>query len=118
MNERKEEKLTPIEDICIGLKKLASRKASDLQYIKVEMLKWAGKETHVWINDMFNDALQHGMLYDWTTNSIKPLHKVGDANNVNNYQTIMVSSIMAKLFGCIMESKISAWSEKNGKRTS
>ena len=77
-----------------------------------------GKEAHAWISDMFNHALQHGMLYDWTTNSIKPLHKVGDANNVNNYQTIMVSSIMAKLFGCIMESKISAWSEKNGKRTS
>ena len=28
-----------IEDIYIGLKKLASRKASDLQCIKVEMLK-------------------------------------------------------------------------------
>ena len=45
------------DDICIGLKKLASRKASDLQCIKVEMLKWTGKEAHVWISNMFNDAL-------------------------------------------------------------
>ena len=34
----------------------------------------------------------------------------------DNYQTIMVGSLMAKLFGCIMESKISAWAENNGKR--
>ena len=70
-----------------------------------------GKETHVRISDMFNDALQHGMPYDWTTNWIKPLHKGGDVNNVN-YRTIMVGSLMAKLFGCIMESKISVWAEK------
>ena len=53
-----------IEDICIGLKKLASRKANDLQCIKAEILKWAGKEAHVWISYMFNYALQHGMPYD------------------------------------------------------
>ena len=62
-----------IEDICIGLKKLASRKESDLQCIKAKMLKWAGKEAHVWVSDMFNDGLQHGIPYDWTTNWIKPL---------------------------------------------
>ena len=102
-----------IEDICIRLKKLASRKANDLQCIKAEMLKWTGKEAHVWLSDMFSDSLQHGMPYDWTTNWIKSLHKGGD---VNNYRTIMVGSLMAKLFGCIIESKISAWAEKNGKR--
>ena len=56
---------------------------------------------------MFNDALQHVMSHDWTTNWIKHLHKGGDVNNVNNYRTITVGSLMAKLFGCIMESKIS-----------
>ena len=30
------------------------------------------------------------MSYDWTTNWINHLHKGGDVNNVNNYQTIMV----------------------------
>ena len=52
---------------------------------------------------MFNHALQHGMSYDWTANWIKSLHKGGDVNNVNNYGTIMVGSLIAKLFGCIME---------------
>ena len=41
----------------------------------------------------------------------------GDIKNVANYWTIMVSSIVTKLFGGIMESKISEWVEKGGKRT-
>ena len=52
------------------------------------------------------------MPYDWTVNWIKPLHKGKDINNVNNYRTIMVTSLMAKLFGCIKESNISEWTEK------
>ena len=36
-----------IEGICIGLKNLASQRASNLQCIKVEILKWTGKEAHV-----------------------------------------------------------------------
>ena len=47
-----------IEDIRIGLNKLVSRKASNLQCIKAEMLKKIGKEAHSWISDMFKHALQ------------------------------------------------------------
>ena len=104
-----------IADICGGLKKLGTRKAKDLQGLKPKILKWTKEETHCWIRDMFNLALQHGMPRDWTTNWIKPLHKGGDANNVNNYRTIMVGSLMAKLFGCIIEMKISKWAKDNGK---
>ena len=75
-----------IEVIGIGLKKWVSRKARDLQCIKAEMLKWTRKDAHVWINDMFYHVFQHGMPYNWTTNWIKPLHKGGDVNNVNNYR--------------------------------
>ena len=44
------------------------------------------------------------MLYGWTT--------IG----LNNYQTIIVSLLMAKLFGCKMELKMSVWTQKNSKR--
>ena len=80
------------------------------------MLKWTGKLTHEWICSMFNLALQYGMPHDWTTNWIKPLHKGGNAKDASNYRTIMVGSIMAKLFGCIMEMKLSSWAEDNDKR--
>ena len=49
---------------------------------------------------------------------IKPLHKNGDVNDANNCQTIMNSSIMGKLLGCVMERKLSTWAEENDKRAS
>lgn len=77
------------------------------------MIKWVGEETHGWICNMFNLALQYGMPYDWTTNWVKPLHKGGDVDNVGNYRTIMVGSIMGKLFGSDMEMKLGGWTELN-----
>ena len=47
---------------------------------------------------MFKHALEHGMPYYWSANWIKPLHKGVDENNVEIYQTIMVSSLIEKLF--------------------
>ena len=52
-----------IKDVYIG-----SIEMRDLQYMKVEMLKWTGKEAHVWISLMFNCALQHAMPHDWSLN--------------------------------------------------
>ena len=46
-----------IEDVHRGLKKLATRKAGDLQGVKAEMLKWTREKTRYWICDMFNLAL-------------------------------------------------------------
>ena len=68
---------------------------------KGQNLKWTAKESHAW-SDMFNHALLKS--YDWTMNWIKLLLRRRDVNNVNNDQTFMVSSVMVKLFGCIMES--------------
>lgn len=48
---------------------------------------------------MFNLELQHDMPHEWTTNWIEPLHKGEDFRNVSYYQTIMIDSIMGKLFG-------------------
>ena len=65
---------------------------------------------NAWTSDMFNHALKHGMLYNWSVNLDQThLHKCGDVNNINNYQTILVGSIMAKLFGHLMKSKTSTW---------
>ena len=61
-------------------------------------------------------ALQHGMPQDWSTNWIQPLHKAGDINDVDKHHTIMIGSLMAKLFGSVMKMKVSAWAELNEKR--
>ena len=103
-------------DVWGGLEKLAICKAGDLQGMKPKMIKWTREASHSWMCDMFNLALQHGIPHDWSTNWVKPLHKGGDVKKVNNYRTIMIGSLMAKLFGCIMETKLSKYAEENGKR--
>ena len=42
--------------------------------------------------------------------------KSGDKNNPSNYQTIMISPLLAKLYGIIFERKLSIWLESEGKR--
>lgn len=45
-----------------------------------------------------------------------PLHKSNDINNPSNYHTIMVNPLTGKLFGSMIECKISSWEEREGKR--
>jgi hypothetical protein len=47
---------------------------------------------------------------------IIPIFKNGDKNIPSNYRTIMISPILAKLYGIILERKIRIWLESQGKR--
>ena len=44
-----------------------------------------------------------------------PLFKSGDVNNPSNYRTIMINPLFAKLFGSMLENKISKWAEERDK---
>jgi hypothetical protein len=48
---------------------------------------------------------------------IVPIFKNGDKNIPFNYRTFMISSILAKLYGIILEKKISIWLQSHDKRT-
>jgi hypothetical protein len=41
---------------------------------------------------------------------------VGDKNNPSSYKTIVISPILSKLYGIILEKKINIWLERHGKR--
>ena len=43
------------------------------------------------------------------------MYKGGDRNALTNYRTIMVSSVMTKLFSTIVEMQLSKWAENNNK---
>ena len=45
-----------------------------------------------------------------------PIFKSGDKNDPSNYQTIMISPLLAKLYGIILENKINELLEMAGKR--
>jgi hypothetical protein len=47
---------------------------------------------------------------------IVPIFKNGDRNIPSNYRTIMISSILAKIYGISLEKKISLWLESHSKR--
>ncbi|KAL3681181.1 hypothetical protein R1sor_024137 [Riccia sorocarpa] len=44
---------------------------------------------------------------------VVPLHKAGDKKDPKNYRTIMVASVYAKLFGKLLDLRLSEWCERN-----
>ena len=68
------------------------------------------------IMEIFNNIIQQGFPRDWTTSLTIPLFKSGDINNPSNYKTIMINPLFAKLFGNMVEDKISKWAEVKEKR--
>jgi hypothetical protein len=61
-------------------------------------------------------SISQGFPKPWTQSLIVPIFKNGDRNILSNYRTIMISPILAKLYGIILEKKISLWLESHGKR--
>lgn len=89
--------------------------AKDLVDLQVEYLKWGLKSLAPHIMKIFNNIIQQGFPKDWTTSLAIPLFKRGDVNNPSNYRTIMINPLFAKLFGSMIENRISKWAEENGK---
>ena len=78
-------------------------------------MKWASEEAISWIQVLFNATIDKRMPQKWIKNRIKAIHKARERSTPSNYCTIMIGSTMAKLFGTIMENKISTWAEENSK---
>ena len=58
------------------------------------------------IHKLFNLQVKQGFPTPWTQILIIPIFKSGDKNNPSNYRTIMISPLLAKLYGIILENKI------------
>jgi hypothetical protein len=68
------------------------------------------------IHNLFNLAIKQGFPKPWTQILIVHIFKSGNKRNPSNYMTIMISPILSKLYGSILEKKISIWIEIHGKR--
>ncbi|KAH9319051.1 hypothetical protein KI387_020820, partial [Taxus chinensis] len=104
------------EDIKQGIKNLANGKAQDIDGLQAEFLKWGVEVLTPHIRKIFNDVNQNGFPMEWTTSVVIPLFKSGDINNPSNYCTIMINPLLGKLFGGMIERRISSWAEREGKR--
>jgi hypothetical protein len=108
--------LFTVQEVEMGIKRLGAGKAKDLDELQVEYLKWGLKILSPHITKIFNNIIQQGFPTDWTTSMAIPLFKSGDVNNPSNYRTIMINPLFAKLFGSMLEKKISKWAEERDKR--
>ena len=90
-------------------------KAKDLVELQAEYLKWGSKTLAPHITGIFNNIILQGFPTDWTTSLAIPLFKSGDVNNPSNYRIIMINPLLAKLFGSMLEYRISKWVEERGK---
>jgi hypothetical protein len=107
--------LFTMEDIFQGIKKLAGGKAQDIDGLQAEHLEWGNGILVPHIYHIFNDVIKKGFLENWTTSMVMLLHKNGVINNPSNYRTIMINPLLGKLFGSMVERKISKWEGKRAK---
>ena len=94
------------EDITLGIKRLASGKAQDIDRLQAEFLKWGTNLLTPHISNIFNMVTQGCFSTEWTTSVVIPLHKSGDVNNPSNYNTIMINPLLSKLYKSMVEQRI------------
>ena len=63
------------------------------------------------IHKLLNLIVKQGFPKPWMQSLIVSIFKIGDRNIPSNYRTNMISSILAKLYGIILEKKIILWLE-------
>ena len=108
------EEVFSLDDIEFGVKRLANGKAKDIEGYQAEIFKIGGSILIPQIHKLFNLAYKEGFPKPSTQILIVPIFKNGDRNIPSNYMSIMISPILAKLCGIILEKKISLWLESHG----
>jgi len=99
-----------------GVKFLENGKAKDIEEYQAEILKIGGTVLVPHIHKLFNVVVTQGFLIPLTQSVIIPIFKSSDKNNPSNYRTMMISPLLAKLYGIILEKKITVWRESERKQ--
>jgi hypothetical protein len=105
-----------LDDIEFWIKHLANGKAKDIACYQAEIFKIREPILIPQIHKLFNLVIKQGFPKPWTQSLIIPIFKDGDRKIPSNYRTIMISLILAKFYGIILEKKISLCLEIHGKR--
>jgi hypothetical protein len=103
-------------DIDFGVKRVANGKAKDIEGYQAQIFKIEGPILISHIHKLFNLVVQQGFPKPWTQILIIPIFNCGNMSIPSNYKTIMISPILAKLFGIILEKIIRLWLKIHGKR--
>ena len=103
------EEFFSLDDIELGVKWLANGKAKDIEGYQAGIFKIREPILIPHIQKIFNLVVKQGFPKPWMQSLIVPIFKNGDRNIPSNYRAIMISPILTKLYGIILENKISLW---------
>ena len=98
-----------LEDIDFGVKRLENGKDKEIEGYQAEILKIGGHVLSPYIHKLFTVVVKQVFPTPWTQSLIIPIFKSADKNDPSNYRTIMISPLLAKLYGIILEKKINEW---------
>jgi hypothetical protein len=91
-----------LDDIEFGVKWLANGKAKDIEGYQDGIFKIRGPILIPHTQNLFNLIVKQGFPKPWTQSLIVHIFKNEDRNIPSNYMTIMISLILAKLYGIIL----------------
>ena len=103
------------QDIVKAQKKLKNRKACGNDEVLGEFIKNGGDALKRSLHQLFNEILKKGEVpNDWRESRITLIHKGGGKpkENIENYRPIAVINILAKVFGMVLNEKITDWAER------
>ena len=103
-----------LNDVETAIRKAKSGKTPGEDGIYYEMIRNGGYWMKVSLCHLFNEILRaHKIPEDWRNGLIVPLFKDGDPELAANYRGITLLSNVGKIFGSIIEKKLSKWCEEN-----
>jgi len=104
------------DDVQEALKKL-SRGSACLGPLKAALIKAGGELLAPVLAKLFTAVFRSGKVpREWLLGAISAIHKKGDITDPNNYRGITVGHVLGKLYALMLNWRLSAWAEANGKR--
>ena len=104
------------QEVRQAIKNLKTGKASGLDNICAEFLKYAENFVVPFLTKLFNKLYDTSYFpLDWCKSVIIPLFKKGEDSNPDNYRGISLLSVVSKVFTAILNKRLYAWAENEEK---
>lgn len=101
-------------EVLIAIKNLKNGKATGLDGISNEMIKYGQHILIKPLTKIFNAVLQSGLYpQTWAKGYISPIFKTGNPLEPNNYRGITISSCIAKVFNTVLNNRLEKYLTDN-----
>ncbi|UYV60670.1 hypothetical protein LAZ67_1001817, partial [Cordylochernes scorpioides] len=102
-----------LTEVTTEISKLGKNKATGLDEIPNEAIKYLLEEHTIYLRNLFNKILRTSQVpQQWTKTIIHPIFKNGDQDNPSNYRGISLISNLSKLFTSILKTRLNDWMER------